>query len=292
MLPKIDKDLITPKQGLINIGSLKTDKLLLSDFNIPITLSSNKAVFGHLSTIPLGGGTVQLSDLVVDNPFSSDFTLHGKMNAHEINMLPLSPPSLPIDGKIGGNIEFWLLKKYLSTSGNLSGEVYGGKITISEIFADNPFAKSRQYGADFKVRNLKLQPLSEALDIGLITGRINLDLKDLIIAYDQPAKFKLRIITIPDSDSNQAISLKAVNTLSVIGTGSGLTGVGVGMFSEFFKEFSYAGIGLECTLDHDLFIIRGLIREDGIEYIIKKPLLFGINVINSNPKILSVSRTC
>ena len=97
-------------------------------------------------------------------------------------------------------------------------------------------------------------------------------------------KFKLRIITIPDSDSNQAISLKAVNTLSVIGTGSGLTGVGVGMFSEFFKEFSYAGIGLECTLDHDLFIIRGLIREDGIEYIIKKPLLFGINVINSNPK--------
>ncbi len=286
MLPKIDKDLAAPRQGLISIGSLKTDKLTLSDFNIPITLSSNKAVFGHLSTIPLGGGAVQLSELVVDNPFSSDFTLHGKMNAHEINMLPLSPPSLPIDGKIGGNIEFWLLKKYLSTSGNLSGEVYGGKITISEIFADNPFDKSRQYGADFKIRNLKLQPLSEALDIGRITGRINLDLKDLIIAYDQPAKFKLRIITIPDSDSNQAISLKAVNTLSVIGTGSGLTGVGVGMFSEFFKEFSYAGIGLECTLDHDLFIIRGLIREDGIEYIIKKPLLFGINVINSNPKNL------
>ncbi len=286
MLPKINKNLVAPKQGLISIGSLKTDKLTLTDCNIPITLSSNKAVFGQLSIIPLGDGTIQLSELVVDNPFSSDFTLHGKMNAHEINMLPLSPPSLPIDGKIGGNIEFWLLKNDLSTSGNLSGEVYGGKITISEIFAENPFTKSRQYGADFKIRDLKIQPLSEALNIGRITGRINLDLNDLIIAYDQPAKFKLRIITIPDSNSNQVISLKAVNTLSVIGTGSGLTGVGVGMFSEFFKEFSYAGIGLECTLDHDLFMIRGLIREDGIEYIIKKPLLFGINVINSNPKNL------
>ncbi len=58
------------------------------------------------------------------------------------------------------------------------------------------------------------------------------------------------------------------------------------MFSQFFKEFGYAGLGLECTLNDDLFKIRGLIREDGIEYIIKRPPLFGINVVNSNPNNL------
>ncbi|WP_092161756.1 hypothetical protein [Maridesulfovibrio ferrireducens] len=284
--PQPDKYLTAPKQGFINIGNLDAGQLKLSDFNIPITLSSNKAVFGNLDKIPLGGGKIKLSELAVNNPFSSDFALHGKLNAKDVNLLPLSPPSLPVDGKIDGNIEFWLLKKRFSTLGSFSGEVYGGKIKISEMFADNPFSKSRQYGADFNIEKLKLKPLSEALDIGRITGRMNLDLTDLVIAYDQPAKFKLYAITTPDSDSDQAISLKAVNTLSVIGTGSGLTGVGVGMFSQFFQEFSYAGLGLECTLDHDLFKIRGLIREDGIEYIIKKPPLFGINVINSNPENL------
>lgn len=125
----------------------------------------------------------------------------------------------------------------------------------------------------------------KALDIGRITGRMDLNLTGLVIAYAQPASFHLLAKTTPSSDSTREISLKAVNTLYVIGTGSGLTGAGVGAFSQFFKEFGYAGLGLEFTLD-DLFKIRGLIRDDGIEYIIKRPPLFGINVINSNPENL------
>ncbi len=285
-LPQTSDKLKKTDQGTIRLGEFSAGPLVLKDFNIPLSVSSNEVIFGKIPSIKLSGGQLKLLKVRLEKPFSKDFALNGKLNVSAVNLLPLSPPSLPIDGLLNGDLQFWLLANTLSTEGSFSGEVYGGDMEVSEIFAENPFSPSRQYGADFKVKSLKLIPLSKALDIGRITGRMNLDLTDLVVAYGQPAEFKLIAVSIPDADSDQEISLKAVNTLSVIGTGSGLTGAGVGLFSQIFRQFSYAGLGLECTLNNDLFKIRGLIREDGIEYIIKKPPLFGINVINSNPENL------
>ncbi|WP_320172300.1 hypothetical protein [Maridesulfovibrio sp.] len=285
-LPEPDDDLAVPDRGMIEIGSIKAGPLTASAVSFPLTVSSNEIEFGDIPAIPFGNGSYKISELDMEDPFSKNFVLHGKTEAGHIDLSPFSPSSLPLDGEISGKMEFWMLKDHLSTTGRLTGNIYGGKMSIYEIFAENIFEPSRQFGADFRVRNLDLAKLSHALDIGRITGRMDLDLTDLLIAYGQPAGFKLRVVTTPGSDSDRHISLKAVNTLSVIGTGSGLTGAGVGMFSRFFKEFGYASLGLECTLDRDIFKIRGLIREDGIEYIIKKPLLFGINVVNSNPENL------
>lgn len=285
-LPQTDKTLPYSPSGIVSFKHISSGKLNIKNFAFPISISSNSIEFGTIPTIELEGGTLNLSDLKMRHPFDDNFVLNGKIVAKKINLLPLSPKLLPIDGQISGDIKFWLLKEHLSTSGKLFGNVYGGQMTIDEIFADNPFEESRQYGADFRVKHLDLEPLSQALDIGRITGRMDLTLSDLVIAYEQPSAFHLLTRTTPGSGKSGDISLKAVNTLSVIGTGSGLTGAGVGMFSQFFKEFGYAGLGLECTLNDDLFKIRGLIRDDGIEYIIKRPPLFGINVINSNPENL------
>ncbi|ACS81179.1 hypothetical protein Desal_3128 [Maridesulfovibrio salexigens DSM 2638] len=286
LLPQADDTLPYSPAGIISFDEIKSGQLEIKDFAFPISVSSNSIEFGTVPTINLEGGTLNLSDLKIRHPFNDDFALNGKIVTNDINLLPLSPQSLPIDGQLSGDLKFWLLKDHLSTSGKLYGNVYGGEMTIDEIFAENPFEDSRQYGADFNVKHLDLEPLSKALDIGRITGRMDLDLNELVIAYEQPASFHLVARTTPGSGKSGDISLKAVNTLSVIGTGSGLTGAGVGVFSQFFKEFGYAGLGLECTLNDDIFKIRGLIRDDGIEYIIKRPPLFGINVINSNPENL------
>ncbi|WP_421903193.1 hypothetical protein [Maridesulfovibrio sp.] len=285
-LPQTDESLPYSPAGMVSFKEIKAGKIDIKNFNFPISVSSNSIEFGTVPTINLEGGTLNLSDLKMRHPFDDDFVLSGEVTAKDINLLPLSPKSLPIDGQLSGDLKFWLLKDHFSTSGKLFGNVYDGEMTIDEIFAENPFEDSRQYGADFSVKHLDLEPLSQALDIGRITGRMDLDLTGLVIAYEQPAAFHLLARTTPGSGKSGDISLKAVNTLSVIGTGSGLTGAGVGVFSQFFKEFGYAGLGLECTLDDDIFKIRGLIRDDGIEYIIKRPPLFGINVINSNPENL------
>lgn len=284
--PETSPGLQNPEQGFVEMEELRSGPVEIKRLTFPVTISSNEISFGKIPAIGLQGGQIELDDMSIKNPFSEEFVFHGKLNAEEIDLLPLSPAALPVEGKMNGDLEFWLLMNHLSTTGSLQGQVYGGQMVISEIYAENLFEDSRQYGADFKIRHLDLVPLSKALDIGLITGHMDLDLTDLVIAYNQPAGFYLRAVTTPDSDSDRNISLKAVNTLSVIGTGSGLTGAGVGVFSQFFKEFGYSELGLECRLDNDIFKIRGLIREEGIEYIIKRPPLFGINVVNSNPENL------
>ncbi len=285
-LPQTDETLPKSQSGVLRFKKISAGELDIENFAFPVNVTSNAIQFGTIPAINLEGGTLNFSDLKMHHPFEDDFVLKGKITAKNINMLPLSPKLLPIDGQIGGDLNFWLLKDHLSTKGSLFGKVYGGEMIIDEIFAEKPFEDSRQYGADFALRHINLEPLSQALDIGRITGRMDLDLTGLVIAYNQPASFHLLAKTTPGSGKSGDISLKAVNTLSVIGTGSGLTGAGVGVFSQFFKEFSYAGLGLECTLHDDIFKIRGLIRDDGIEYIIKRPPLFGINVVNSNPENL------
>jgi hypothetical protein len=53
--------------------------------------------------------------------------------------------------------------------------------------------------------------------------------------------------------------------------------------TKFFKEFPYAKIGVESALKNDVFTVRGLIHEDGVEYLVKRRFFSGINVINRNP---------
>ncbi|MBU1611291.1 MAG: hypothetical protein KKC99_05545, partial [Proteobacteria bacterium] len=161
---------------------------------------------------------------------------------------------------------------------------FGGTLSVDRIFAEDPLDAHRKFGLSVTVRELDLERISRAMDVGRVTGNLDLDLHDVVVAYGEPVGMILRAETSGTGDFDKTVSLKAVNSLSVIGTGSGMGDMGVGMFASFFEEFSYARIGFHCTLDNDIFRVRGLIREGGVEYLIKKPFLTGINIVNGNPE--------
>ena len=165
----------------------------------------------------------------------------------------------------------------------LTGTIYGGRLTVENLMAGNLFAPSRTYGADLSVRGMDLAGFSRAMGFGLVTGRMDLDLDNLRIAYGQPMGFKLRAESFPVRGVPQKVSLAAVNAISVVGTGASLTSTAVSLFRPFVREFAYQGIGIHCELTNDVFRVNGLIREGGVEYLVRKPPLFGINVINRNP---------
>ena len=52
---------------------------------------------------------------------------------------------------------------------------------------------------------------------------------------------------------------------------------------KFSRGFRYKKIGIRSTLRNDTFTLNGTIHEGGVEYLVKKPALFGINVINRMP---------
>jgi len=151
------------------------------------------------------------------------------------------------------------------------------------VTMERPFSAGREIGADVNASLIDLERLSAALGVGRITGRLSGSVEGLRIAYGQPVAFHLKMESVPTKGVGQSVSLKAVNSISLVSTGSGLSGLGSSLMTRFFQEFPYEKIGFECGLKNDVFSVRGIIHEDGVEYLVKRRLFGGINVINRNP---------
>jgi hypothetical protein len=271
------------KWGRIKLAGLDLGGFSIGPISNPIVLTGNRLYLGERLSIPLLGGEVSLAGIQLDRLFTPEFK--GKLSI-DIKALDLSRLDLG-DGRIKGSLSGSMKKvridqKGVLAKGGISGQVMGGKVWIKDPLMLHPASSDRIFGASLKFERLDLEPLSKLLDIGRITGRISGHIKDLRIAFGQPQSFALKLESVEDPRSDQSVSLKAVNTISVLGTGSGLTGIGVGFFASFFSEFPYSKIGMSCKLQNDVFQIKGLIKDAGVEYLVKRPFWGGINVINRN----------
>ena len=117
-----------------------------------------------------------------------------------------------------------------------------------------------------------------------MTGVIRGSLRGFKMEYGQPAAFVLDLETDPGAKTSRAISVDAIENLSIIGTGSAAVGIVLHSgLNSFFKEYPYSRIGILCTLENDTFSLRGKIHEGGREFLIRKALFRGIDVVNQSP---------
>jgi hypothetical protein len=270
--------------GSIKLGQLKMPGLQLKHLELPLAITPNRLwVLGSIE-VPLAGGEASISDMEIDEPLSPDFQAHCIAVLKDLNLVQLAGPSLPLQGSLGGRLsEVRLTRQRLRTKGRLEGSLYGGSLAVRGLTMELPFSPGRELGASMEARQVNLEPLSQALKVGRITGRVDAAMRGLRLAYGQPVVFNLKVESVETPGVDQQVSLRAVNSISLLGTGMGLSGLGLGLFAAFFKEFPYEKIAFSCDLKNDVFKVRGLIHEDGVEYLVKRPFFMGINVINRNP---------
>lgn len=276
---------VVPRRwGELRVGSITSGYLVAEGLRTPAALLPGGLLLPGDLSAQIYGGAVELSDTRVDAPLSSAWRLLADLSLRDVSMAAMPTGSVLLDGTLGGELgRVEMTARRLKVPRALSGTFFGGSLRMDGLYMTDPFRPSREYGCSITVDDLDLERLSGALGIGRITGRLDLDADDLVMAYGQPAAFDLTVRSDREASEDRTVSLEAVNSLSVIGTGSGLAGVGVGVFASFFKEFSYKYIGFRCVLKNDSFRVQGLRSEGGQEYLIRKPFLFGINVVNSNP---------
>lgn len=271
--------------GTLRIARLRSPWSERENLAVRMALVPNRFYLLDPIRIPLFGGRIRLEDLRCDEPLSKEFELSLNAAFKEIDLAQWSREGVPLMGVLHGDLgRITATRKMVTIPGAVEGDFFGGAVRADRFFMAWPLEARRQFGGDASVRGLDMERLSSALGIGRVTGLLDLDLKQLLFAFGQPAQFQLSAKTSGEGDFEKSVSLRAVNSLSVIGTGSGIGDVGVGLFASFFEEFSYASIGFQCTLNNDRFQVRGLVREGGVEYLIKKPFLTGINVVNGNPE--------
>ncbi len=190
---------------------------------------------------------------------------------------PLPPPYRVLAPKLNASFkEVRLEAGRLLARGGLDLYLARGLLRVQDLFFE-PGVIPR-YGGEVEIDGLDLALLTEVSGFGRITGRLKGRIKHLIMAGSLPESFELWLRDDPSWKGARRISLKAVRNLAELGGGS------ASIIVPFVKNLRYKHLGLYCRLKDDQFHLRGLIREDGREYLLKGPKLFGVDVINHNPE--------
>jgi len=270
--------------GRLSVKTLRLGSQELGPLELPVVLVPNRLYLGGDIDASLFGAGLHLRRIQVDEPLSPVLRVELAARLDGLDLSRISGTKPALEGHLGGVLDpVRIGRERLTAAGDLTGDLFGGRVDIRRVTVERPFGAGREIGGDVEVRLLDLERLSAALDVGRITGRLSGSLTGLRVAYGQPVAFHLKAESVPKKGVPQTVSLKAVNSISLVSTGSALSGLGVSLMTTFFREFPYEKIGFECNLKNDVFTVRGLIHEDGVEYLVKRRLFAGINVINRNP---------
>ncbi len=270
--------------GRLRLKSLRLGGQELGPLEMPAVLVPNRLYLEGTVEAPLFGARLALRRIEVDEPLSPGFRIRMAAELDELDLSRIAGTSPMLEGRLGGLLDPVILgRDRMTAAGALTGELYGGRLDVARVTVERPFGAGREIGADVSFDRIDLERFSAALGVGRITGRLSGSVKGLRLAYGQPVAFDLTMESVPAKGVGQSVSLKAVNSISLMGTGSALSGLGVSLMATFFREFAYDKIGFNCGLKNDVFAVRGLIHQDGVEYLVKRRFFTGIDVINGNP---------
>ncbi|HEX2719416.1 MAG TPA: hypothetical protein VHM71_00570, partial [Candidatus Deferrimicrobium sp.] len=270
-------------------GRLRLKKLLLAGqelgpLDIPAVLVPNHLYLGGSVEASLFGAELALRRIQVDEPLSPGFLIRMAAELNDLDLSRIAGKNPMLEGRLGGILDpVTIGRERMTAAGSLTGDLFGGRLDVRRVTVERPFSAGREIGADVNVDRIDLERFSAALGVGRVTGRLSGSIKGFRVAYGQPVGFDLTMESVPTKGVSQSVSLKAVNSISMMSTGSALSGMGISMMATFFREFPYEKIGFECGLKNDVFTVRGLIHENGVEYLVKRRFFTGIDVINGNP---------
>jgi hypothetical protein len=225
-----------------------------------------------------------INGFVADDILSPDRKITCGIRINNVNLRPIerSFTLSPITGAISANypkVEYY--RDALTAGGKTTISIFDGKLETGDISIDRLASASRKITTGISFSDINLEKVTEKIAMGKMTGIIQGTLKNLEIEYSQPARFILDIDSVKTSGVSQKISIEAIENISILGTGSsGVLNRGI---TSFFKEYPYSRIGIRATLENDIFTIRGKIQEGNKEYLVKRGLVRGVDVVNQNP---------
>ena len=272
------------KWGRLRLEKIRLSGQELGPLEMPAVLVPNHLYLGGTVEASLFGAKLALRRIQVDEPLSPGFRIRMAAELDDLNLSGIDGKDPMLEGRLGGTLDpVTIDRERVTAAGSLTGDLFGGRVDVHRVTVERPFGAGREIGADVNVDRIDLERFSAALGVGRVTGRLSGSIKGLRVAYGQPVAFDLQMESVPTKGVSQSVSLKAVNSISLISTGSALSGMGISLMAKFFREFPYEKIGFECGLKNDVFRVRGLIHENGVEYLVKRRFFTGIDVVNGNP---------
>ena len=278
-----------PEEGFLRIGEFQNPFVTLKPVAVSLRVGANAFSIEPL-TLELYGGGLELgrTNFRVD-PKSGSLQGVGSLALRDldISLFPIQSPQFKLTGKVQAEFpRLDISPREIALSGRGEAAVFGGKVVLRDLAVSNPFTPGRSISLNIDLLDLDLKKLTDEVPFGEVTGLVRGEVRNLVISYRQPERFEFRIESVPRKGVPQTFSLKAVDNLTVLSSGQQAS-VGTSRFwMRFIRGFRYEKLGIISTLRNDTFTLNGTIHEGGVEYLVKKPALFGINVINRMPEKL------
>jgi hypothetical protein len=277
---------LKPLTGSLSIRSVHVPFIPEQALAFPLEADPNRLCIVAPTVLKIPGGAARIGPVrITGRPGQSpSITTHLEMNRVDIGPLLAGIWPRPIHGSLSGTLEpIHVQAGRLTSRGKITAKVFDGEVIFSDPGASGFLTGTPVFKVNARWKDLNLSEMTADTSFGKIEGTLSGYAKDLEIAQGQVQRFDLLLETVRKDDVPQRISVRAVDNIAQIGGGqSPFVGL-AGMFASVFKEFPYEKIGVHATLENDLFRINGTIREGGTEYLVKRGLLSGVNVVNQNP---------
>jgi hypothetical protein len=273
-------------EGHFHIGEFQSPFLTLKPIDIGLRAGVNAMAIEPL-TVPLFGGRLELGRTTFRlDPATGSIHGLGSLALRDIDIskFPIQSPQFKLTGKVEADfprLDIGTDKIAIEGRGEIS--VFGGQVVLRDLAVTDPFAEGRAISLDMDLVDLDMKKLTDEVPFGEVTGVVRGEVNGLVITYGQPESFNFRLESVPHSGVPQTFSLKAVDNLTVLSSGQKASGGSSAFWMRFVRGFRYAKLGIVSTLHNDTFTLNGTIHEGGVEYLVKKPALFGISVVNRDP---------
>lgn len=270
--------------GTLTFHQLLLPSWTLSDISLQGAVVDNAFTLKDHLILPVFGGTIDLSQLHFQHPFSDQRQLSAALQIKPLDLQALTKTygPVPIAGKLSGSFpRIFLQGDRVETKGEITIQAFGGNIQVVNIGAGNLFSPIPSLYLTLIGKGLDLAQITKSFGFGLITGTLDVYLYELELVNGEPQSFEAVIETVEQSGKEQRISIDAIEQLTTLEGGSG--SVFDKSFYGFFQEYSYEKIGIWAKLQHDTFFLRGMLRRGDQELFLKGRGLPRLDIVNHAP---------
>ena len=228
---------------------------------LPFDSRNGVLVFRQPVVVPAMGGTMTFENMTLRPPSGdAGMDIRFALGLDKIDFGLVSKAlGLPaFQGSLSGEIpSAHYADERLDFDGGLAMKLFDGDVRFSALSMERPFGVAPSLSANIDFQGLDLLRLTEVLDFGSITGRLDGSIHDLRLVDWTPVAFDAELHSVRRAGVKQRISQRAVQNISSVGDAS-FVGSLQGRLIGLFDDFGYANLGITCRLANEVCDMGGL----------------------------------
>lgn len=253
--------------GSLTLGRLQAGPLSLPAGELALRTGRNRLQLDSVLVFDLAGGELRLGELALGRgPGGLELAAQVRLGEVDLERLTQELGLAPMQGRLSANLgTIAYADNQLSSAGTAGINAFGGGILVRNIRLRSPLSSYRTLEADIDFEAIDLLELTRTFEFGAINGIADGHIHGLRLFGAVPSAFEASFATRLGGRRN--ISVKALKNLSILSQGGLQAALSRGIY-RFIDFYRYRRIGFDCTLEKDLFRLRGTAREGSDRYLI------------------------